>query len=228
MAETRIVRNCTYNPTESMINLNYVIDGQEITEKYLEVKYRVQWFNEYLSENNLDGFIDDSEVTYLPDAHMLKAVATVYIDGKIVGKSAAGMNYDASDPNRNITAVQTVCTQAKGRALANAGFGTINCAVEAGSDAIPCDAGIPIDSQTMGVDNAPIEARNVPTPQPEKTGMTVDEARRFVLPIGKYKGKTIAEAMTLDAEYVKFFISDRFDAQNKYSKLKEAVAVALG
>ena len=71
----------------------------------------------------------------------LQVSAQVLIDGKVVGQDIAGV------PARNVAGdpriIQTLATQATGRALADAGFGTLYCnkRSEVG-DELPCDGGV--------------------------------------------------------------------------------------
>lgn len=138
------MRHCSYKPEKDMIIVRSY-DGQD--QKYLEVKYRVQWFHQYCEENGIVGFIDDSDIRFMPEAGLLLATAIVYMDEKVAGKSIAGAHLDSLDPLRASTIVQTIATQAKGRALANAGFGSANVsAAEEGDSSALCDAGIPVSS----------------------------------------------------------------------------------
>ncbi len=110
-----------------------VQDRQGVISAYLEVKHRKDWFLRWCRQNNFSGVLDDSEITYNPASKMVEGKATVYVDGKVIGKSAACKPYDPDHPeNNSMTVFQDVGTIAMGRALANAGFGTVNCVLEEG------------------------------------------------------------------------------------------------
>ena len=142
-----IVRACSYDAVSKLVDYTYE-SGR--TEKYLEVKYRVDWFNAYCKENNIEGYIDDSDIRYVPEAAAWIATATVYMDGKPVGKSSASKTIIPGDMETGKVAVQTACTFAKGRALANAGFGTTATGVTAtggcaeDGEFFTCDGGVPV------------------------------------------------------------------------------------
>ena len=107
-----------YNPWEHLIAST---DGW-----YLPAKSRTEWFNHFCYENGLSGMIDNSEGqiigTYPTQSYL--SVATIYINGTIVAKSAAIDPLIYTDGSANYNYVETAGTHAKGRALANLGFGT--------------------------------------------------------------------------------------------------------
>ena len=161
--EGPIVRACGYNPAKDMIPVEYP-DHKEL---YLRVANRVLWFNKWLEDHGKQGFIDDSEYEFVhinpndPNAPVfIVCKATVYIGGEIVGKSQAGGPLNFSDPGNFYNALKTYGTQAKGRALANAGFGTTGTGAEDGAQ-LPCDSGIPTVSTPPVSQHAPVP----PTPQ---------------------------------------------------------------
>lgn len=121
-----------YEPANDLIDVMYT-DAKtgDLGDpcKFLQTKYRLLWFHRYLEENNLSGFVDDSELYYDEVAQALIAKATVYIDGEVVGRACAGAFYNqlvAQDAKAR-TIGANVGTQAKGRALAVAGFSTQEC-----------------------------------------------------------------------------------------------------
>lgn len=130
-------RKCMgYDPAGDLIEVQY--EGQEGKELFLKVQNRMLWFHQYLTERKATGVIDDSNVTYLPEAKLLLVKATVTINGKTVGKACAGEFYDATIGAQDPTICQTVATQAKGRGLANAGFGTADCVEHKTTGEPPC------------------------------------------------------------------------------------------
>ena len=136
------IRRCGYDPTGDMIPIKYNEMG-ESEELYLEVKYRVLWFNRYCMDNGIDGLIGKPEIEYHDSMNLVQATVSIYMDGKLVASDAASDVYIPGDNEHNSKIIQRICTAAKGRALANAGFGTISAAVpsEAG-EFFPVDAGV--------------------------------------------------------------------------------------
>lgn len=100
-------RKCTgYDPVGDLVEVHY--DGQVEKELFLKVQNRMLWFHQYLTEHKASGVIDDSNVTYLPDAKLLLVKATVTINGKTVGKACAGEFYDTAIGAQDPTICQTV------------------------------------------------------------------------------------------------------------------------
>lgn len=118
------IRACSYDPIPDMT----FISGEEGTppNPYLEVPFRMKWFHQWLKDNKATGYIDDSNIVYYPGPKLLVAKADVYINGKLVGTSCASKPFDPEDPAASeFNPVTYACTQAKGRALVNAGFGVL-------------------------------------------------------------------------------------------------------
>ena len=132
------MRDCSFNPSKYAIEVSY--DGAT-KERYLEVKYRTQWFNTYCEEKGVVGFIDEHELRFVPELGMLIATVLIYMDKELVGKSVAGLPFQPEMAETMPTAVQSVFTTAKGRALANCGFG-LGDADERAGETLPCDSGI--------------------------------------------------------------------------------------
>ena len=227
------MRNCSYNPENDMIRVTS-FDGKEKT--YLEVRYRVRWFHEYCDENGILGRIDDSDVRFVPEAGLLIATAAVYMNDKEVGKSAAGICLNGLDPLRAGTIVQTIATQAKGRALANAGFGTISAGLAEEEDRHAlCDAGMPVRQPPVLRQEAvpdspagPMPGRERPEPAAAAADAPVSEeayrnALVTVIPTGSYKGKTFQEALGENPGIAKFYAT-RF-RNPKYPEIRNAAVL---
>lgn len=118
-AKMNDIRACSYDPIPDM---TFITEEGKQPNPYLEVGYRVRWFHQWLRDNRATGYIDDSDVRYYPEIKMLMAKAYVYINGKLVGTSCATKPFDP-DEKYDINPISYACTQAKGRALNNAGFG---------------------------------------------------------------------------------------------------------
>lgn len=215
-----LVRKCSFNPAEHFIQIASA-RGDGSVQDYLEVKYRVLWFQIYCEENGIKGFIDDSEVSIMPGLNLVRAVCSIYMNGELVAKAAGGQMADESNGN---TVIQTATTIAKGRALANAGFGTAMCAFE-DNEETPCETGVDTNKTvpTEPYSNNPLIVSNRSN-QPEsskistqkdsvsdketKTAMstptTVKEALKMVFSFGNYKGRTMGEVNALDPQYIVF------------------------
>lgn len=192
-------------------------------QSYLEVKYRVEWFNQYCAENDIKGVIDESDIKYLEQIKMLVATCKVYMDDELVATGIGGKMVDGDISSMNMI-IQSAATIAKGRALANCGFGTAMCAnSENGEnpDILPCDAGI-----TINTDNNPLinnsavtktneEKQEIPKieskPQSKAKAeksvyvpKNLTEAQALILSIGKYKGKSLGEVAAIDKQYIEF------------------------
>lgn len=192
-------------------------------QSYLEVKYRIEWFNQYCAENDIKGVIDESDIKYLEQVKMFVATCKIYMDDKLVATGIGGKMVDGDITSMNMI-IQSAATIAKGRALANCGFGTAMCANnESGEnhDILPCDAGI-----TINTDNNPLinnsavtktneekqkisktESKPQSKAKAEKTvnvPKNLTEAQALILSIGKYKGKSLGEVAAIDKQYIDF------------------------
>lgn len=267
-------RKCSYDPMQDLIDVTYDNDKHSA---YLQVPHRLIWFATYCAEKGFTGFVDDGDVKYIPELALMQATASVFINGTMVGRSSAGCAITAGDYESINNAIQTAATRAKGRALANAGFGTPPTmdggnAAEDGNN-YPCDGGIPFQYPQMVVSNGqvvqnpvmppvnpmPYAGNPAPAPNPAPTqappassfpfgqqqmqmpqpapqqqppmtylqqpapqspmtapvqrqapvqqpigvaGMTLEQAKAFVIPSGKMKGKVMGE---LDIDMVKWY-----------------------
>lgn len=113
-----------YDPATDLVMSQFA--GSDQDELFLQVRHRLLWFHKYLEWAGKTGHVDDSELTYDPESKMMFAKASVYIDGKLAGRSCAGMYYNPAFGKGDRTIGQTVATMAKGRALAHAGFGAVD------------------------------------------------------------------------------------------------------
>lgn len=240
-------RECAYDPLDHMIKITYQDSGTE--ELYLEVKNRVLWFQLYCEQHEKRGLIDDSEIQFVEAARMFVVTSNVFIDDCLVGKSIAAGPYNPDDPKSSSEAILSAATKAKGRALANAGFGTVNCSLEEG-DKIPCDSGITIERGKITSSSNPMfagvrksaaestEARDTAAPAkaepsnkqaqaPEQgVPMTLAQAKASIVPIGTEKGKTLGELLALKPNLIEFYAGDDFK-NTKYPQLKEACKIII-
>lgn len=274
-------RSCEYDPL-SVLTAIGAKDGTTAQVPYLKPLFQVEWFQQYLEEKGLDGYLDNSDVRYDPDAKLFTVTATVYIEDKVVGRSSASSRFDPKAPNaaeNGECPVRNLGTVALGRALTNAGFDVTIASLDC-IDEKPCDGGIkvskdaatgerviPVYQYAVGGINAPRkpslpprEAQSEdgqppdtpakpkgrpgrkPKAKPGETtpGKKQDElvheteaadktfALAYEIPVGKYRGKTIAEMkeMPMGMEMLEFYASDRFN-NPKFTDFKKAVIAAL-
>ena len=134
------VRPCSFDPSTHLINLE--VDPNKPQRPYLTVDMRVHWFQTWCQENGKKYFIEENFVEAIPSTSFIQSKCLVYVDGEVVGVGVGGFNLNGhKDPDYCIQTCQTI---AKGRALANAGFGSVFSSTqesENGSD-IPCDSGV--------------------------------------------------------------------------------------
>lgn len=133
------VRQCSsYDPSLNLEKIPGYKEGDP-EQDYLGVQQRKIWYLLWCQENGCEPCIQVSRVSMVGE--FLQVSAQVLIDGKVVGQDIAGV------PARNVAGdpriIQTLATQATGRALADAGFGTLYCnkRSEVG-DELPCDGGV--------------------------------------------------------------------------------------
>jgi len=278
--EKKELRICAYDPEKDLITVQY--DEKQPAELYLEVKNRVFWFNKYCEEKGLRGLIDESQIQFVPEMNMVAVTAKVFIDDKLVAAAVAGRPFVPGDNENNCTLIQTVATTAKGRALADAGFGTIGASIPA-EDGVPfpVDAGVkltrsqsnpmsfekqvltepastvplyideiiktvddpaPTASEPAAVPAATVEAPAPAAPVkpapaapvkpaaavPAEQGMTLEDARNYLAPIGKFKGKPVYQIIAEDMSLANWYAGESFDQSHRHAEFKKAVQIALG
>lgn len=134
------LRSCDYDPRLDLMFVNSA--DSDVLQPYLRVPFRIKWFHHYLATTHFEGYIDSSKIYYDATNELLVATASVYINNNEVGKSIASLHYAKDAPAWEMNPVATVCTQAVGRALLNAGFGVTAWGNEDGVDEELCDAPI--------------------------------------------------------------------------------------
>ena len=145
-----------YCPKDKMITIK---DYSGKDSLYLEVKYRKEWFLRWCAEHGCEGVLDDSDVRYNPESRLVEGKATVVVNGRVIGKSSACKPYDVSRDMCSPTVFQDVGTIALGRALANAGFGTVNGVLDDGDTRTLSDAPVAIPQREQERQNlAPASA----------------------------------------------------------------------
>ena len=225
------VRRCGFNPADKLIDIEDMATGK--SSKYLLVQDRVLWFVVYCDENQIKGVIDDSQIEYIEALNMFKATCTITMDGEVISKSSGSCVYTPGEMEK---AIETACTSAKGRALANAGFGTAMCYQDS-PEPIPCDAGVkPNTAPTQdnplipkqGTNTNPLMPQNNNKGNAAKTNMptTLAEAQSVVVNIkGDFYGKTLGEVFALDPNYLTF-LRDKYNA-SKHPEYKKAAEIIL-
>ena len=137
------LRRCSFDPKSYLINLES--DSNKKARLYLTVEWRVYWFQTWCQENGKSYLIEESPVESIQGTSFIQSSCTVYIDGEAAGHGIGGINLSGSKGGDYC--IQSCATIAKGRALANAGFGSVFSSAldsENGAD-IPCDGGMGTD-----------------------------------------------------------------------------------
>ncbi len=234
------LRKCGYDPSWDMIEVAHGGTGEEAVRKmYLEVKYRVFWFNRWCEENSKVGVIDCSEHREEPLMPGVSVNARIFVDGVLYGCASAGEAYIPGDYAHNARAIQTAGTRALGRALANAGFGTIasggpaeeNGPLESEGTAVPGEERTDRDKKGTP-EMTPGDKEQAVKPETEETQEdpgqeVISRARAVPVTIGKYRGKTMGEVAALDFRTVQWYASDRFDQAGRHGDIKEAAKIIV-
>lgn len=158
------VRKCSFKPEEHFIEMGF--PGKDEKSYYLEVKWRVFWFNLYCQEKGVESYSIEEEPATMLGTNMVQARCIVKMNGAIAGAGVGGYLLN-NDP---MYAVQMASTIAKGRALANAGFGPVfssAMAAESGGQEIPCDAGVRTSEFFVRNDKNPMVMQPKPEEKPE-------------------------------------------------------------
>ena len=134
------LRKCSFNPKEHLINLEN--DPNRSPRLYLTVEWRVYWMQVWCQENGRKYAIKEHPVEILPGTNYIQTKCSVIIEDEELSEGIGGINL--SGTRGGDYAVQSCATIAKGRALANAGFGSVFSSAldsENGTD-VPCDGGM--------------------------------------------------------------------------------------
>lgn len=133
------VRQCSsYDPSLNLEKIPGYKEGDP-EQDYLGVQQRKIWYLLWCQENGCEPCIQVSRVSMVGE--FLQVSAQVLIDGKVVGQDIAGIPTRSASGDPRI--IQTLATQATGRALADAGFGTLYCNKRSEiGDELPCDGGV--------------------------------------------------------------------------------------
>lgn len=211
-----------YNPIEHLIDIPNITTGE--MGKYLLVPDRVTWFNAYCQENGIDGVIDDSqiEVHFEANRNLVVAVCVIYMNGKEIAKSVGSGVFHDGDDIIFRKAVECAATSAKGRALANAGFGS-NMSTGDEPEQGLVDAPVsekPNKEQKTTAEKTP-DAKKEAVKLPE----TVAEAQQVVLDFGEYKGKTLGEVFVLSRSFVEW-LATKYNA-SRHPEYKKAAEIIL-
>ena len=161
------LRKCNFAPQDHFIKIRFKNSDDE--SFYLEVKWREFWFHTFCTENGIFGSIIENDAALIAGTQFLQASAEVMMDGKVAGRGVGGYYLSGNDMEY---AVQMAETIAKGRALANAGFGTVftsASASENGGFEVPCDGGMRTSEFFVRSEKNPMQmVRNNNTTVPEE------------------------------------------------------------
>lgn len=219
------VRECSYDPSADLIPVNYG-DRDGTDEMYLEVKFREVWFQTYCKETGVDGCIDASQLSVTPmgDRCLVTSTASVSIGGVLQSRMSAARFIEPGDSD----GIQSTVTMAVGRALKEAGFGSVNARKVETGPFYPVDAGFRMvrnaeTPQEFVRTPAPVAAQNPapsrPAPEPPKRPVTafvpktmddyenipLSDAYQCVCPVGRHLGKSVSEIMGEDPHAVEWF-----------------------
>ncbi len=228
------IRKCSFRPEDYLVT---IVQNDGSNAKYLLVQDRVLWFQMYCAENGVKGLIDDSNIEYIPQLKMFRATCIITMNGEIVGKSSGSCVY-AED---KLKALECAATSAKGRALANAGFGTAMCYQDdpdVGQDN-QCDAGVKMpdrwenqsDVSDEGQDNPMMsEQPLIPAAmatQDKILPSTLAEAQGIILEIknSPYNGKTLGEINALNSGYIRW-LAESYNPR-KHPEYKEGAKIIM-
>lgn len=186
------LRQCSFDPKAHLINLEN--DPEKKPRLYLTVEWRVYWFQLWCQENEKRFLIEEHPAEPIQGTSFLQSRCTVFIDGEPAGIGVGGFNLNGSKPVDYC--VQTCLTIAKGRALANAGFGSVFSSAlegENGAD-VPCDAGMGTNffvfpPQSIGPSGGNPMTGNLnatPNPSPSTQAVSSMANEAFVLPPSKF------------------------------------------
>ena len=222
------LRKCSFKPDEHFVRIPGFKpeDGESY---YLEVKWREFWFQRYCDEQGIQQrSIEELPVTLIAGTSFLQAEAVVKMNGDVIGRGVGGYNIANGDI---AYAVQIASTIAKGRALANAGFGTVfssSRTSESGGAEIPCDSGVrtseffirrsPKNPMCVTANQQVLKSeQNEANPgngSPDDNrpasasaeGMTREDALRFQVTVrGKHYGEALGDVMGKDPKAVKYY-----------------------
>ena len=236
------LRKCNFAPQDHFIKIRFKNSDDE--SFYLEVKWSEFWFHTFCTENGIFGSIIENDAALIAGTKFLQASAEVMMDGKVAGRGVGGYYLSGNDMEY---AVQMAETIAKGRALANAGFGTVftsASASENGGFEVPCDGGMKTSeffvkrnpSNPMQVTTASMRDHQQPdndkpaeteeqgskvTPKVEEEPkeMTKEDAFKFKVPVrGKHFGEALGDVMGKDPKFVKYYAENPRFANTELQK----------
>lgn len=238
------IRPCDYEPINDMITVSYGENRPE--EAYLEVKYRLYWFILYCKENNIPYSIDESRYEFRPEIGNGIVCATVKIrmgDSEFASSASVALMKDSGDEGSssareyNSHALQTAETIARGRALANAGFGTVAAgSADENGELFPADSGVKLERDpanplvfrktvSRSAENAQLEKES--DEAFDVVALKLVNARNFIVPMGSHKGEPLYQVMATDPGTVRWWSTDAFDQAGRYPAFKEAVKTVL-
>lgn len=134
------LRKCSFDPKAHLINLEN--DASKPPRLYLTVEWRVYWMQVWCQETGKKWAIKEHPVELLPGTNYIQTSCTVIIEGEESSEGIGGINLAGAKGGDY--SIQSCATIAKGRALANAGFGSVFSSAldsENGAD-VPCDGGM--------------------------------------------------------------------------------------
>ena len=218
------LRACSYTPKPIKISSVDQQTGVVRDEDYLMVSERVQWANCWAAEQEPPVSLviteGDDERDVVLSGDMVIVKSRIYMNGEVasVGIGSAGL----SEPS----AVERAATKAKGRALANLGFGTS----EADGAENPNDLSTLADSPVApAAPSAPVTP-TAPTAPAAPIPTTREEALATVCTAGKSKGKKVYELLgetSNGINAIRYFAEQFEDKTGKHAAFIQACRIIL-
>lgn len=218
------LRACSYTPKPIKISSVDQQTGVVRDEDYLMVSERVQWANCWAAEQEPPVSLviteGDDERDVVLSGDMVIVKSRIYMNGEVasVGIGSAGL----SEPS----AVERAATKAKGRALANLGFGTS----EADGAENPNDLSTLADSPVApAAPSAPVTP-SAPTAPAAPIPTTREEALATVCTAGKSKGKKVYELLgetSNGINAIRYFAEQFEDKTGKHAAFIQACRIIL-
>lgn len=222
-AKTIQAINCVdgFNPADYV---RVTTDENGNSDAYLEAKFRILWFRLHHPEGKLDP-----EIVHLDDRSAC-VCCRVYADKadppeQYIGK-AYSHRFSSQDTPFGDRFLEVAETIAKGRALADAGYGTQFCFSGDTNTAEIADSPVRLPQEDADerpvVPTAPAAAAPTPTPVPAPAAkpeqpktlqelistMSVEEAKAVRVDVGRYAGRTLGEIAMLQPADLSWYVKN--------------------
>lgn len=216
-------------------------NGEE--QSYLDVKYRKLWFRLKYPEGKITKRIEKLENDYVIIESRVYLNKNDPEDAYV--SSAMAQRWRKDDDIYGLRYVETAETAAVGRALADAGFGIQFAEPDEEQDTSPVDSPVSIPDTTMDTDDeelpeeSPVKTEKTTKKTAEKKeikldksmsveklieSMTLEDAKKVIVPFGSFKGKTMGEVCIEKPSSINWYI-DSYRGDNNI--LRAAAQILL-